>query len=119
MEESLVIARSFERNVFVLGAFFCFWLAYKFQAGKGDGTASVVWDKFKVELKKIGPSIFFTLLGVVIIITSLRSPLEITKKDSGESSYRYFSRAQRDAVIVKMSSLDYDIRAIAAYEGTL
>src|SRR5262249_52299477 len=118
MEDSLIIARSVERIVIVAGAFFCFWLAFKFQEGQGAGTASVSWDKFKIELKKIGPSVFFTLLGTVIRVVSLRSAAEVSRS-GGVTTYRYFSIAQRNMLVAKMSSLDKDVRGLSAYVANL
>ena len=119
MEESLIIARSIERIVIVIGAFYCFWLAYKFQEGSGAGTALVSWDKFKIELKKIGPSIFFTLLGTLILVISLRSPLEIKTNEGGAREVSYLSLAERNALIAKMSSFSRSVRGLGAYVGGL
>lgn len=120
MEEYLFLGRAAERSLIVLGGFFCFWLSWKFSAGSGDGEANLKWDKITIELKKIGPSIFFSLFGVSVLVTSILSPLEVNvSKQSQASKIKYLSPAEENSHIVKLGDVDKNIQRLMNYSRTL
>lgn len=99
MEEYVFIGRVLERLFIVLGGFFCLWLSTRVGASNSQSDAKFKWENFGIEVKKIGPNIFFGIFGCIILIASISSPLERQVKNNGESndhSIRYLSTANEE-----------------------
>lgn len=115
MNDLPILLRGLERLIITAGAFFCFWLCFKFQATNQTSDGKFKWEGLSVELKKVGPSVFFALFGVAILIVSLSKPLEITDKPEAGSSgiLRSFHYLMSDDAV---GSLKHDLNSMVNLE---
>ena len=104
MNDLPIILRGLERLLITAGAFFCFWLCFKFQETSQTSEGKFKWESLSVELKKVGPSIFFALFGAAILLVSLSKPLEITDRPVAGSSgtSRKFHYLMSDDAVVSL-----------------
>lgn len=113
-QDVILIFRAIERLVIIAGGFYCFWISYKFAHGSGAGDFAMTWEGFSIELKKIGPSIFFALFGccLLIYIASLKVEIEVTSSESGESFTRisrFMTEEEELNLIARLSALSKNI----------
>jgi hypothetical protein len=115
MHDLPILLRGLERLLITAGAFFCFWLCFKFQETNQTSDGKFKWEGLSVELKKVGPSVFFALFGAAILIVSLSKPLEYTDKpDAGSpGTTRSFHYLMSDDAT---ASLKRDLNAMVNLE---
>lgn len=127
-----LLFRGLERLLIILVAGLSLWIAYRIGHGREASSGAIKWDSFSIELKKVGPSIFFGAFGTSIVIYALLTPIEVTERTTRgpdgtvttERETRFLTaqdevRAQRvlGQISADVAELSSFIRAIE--EGTL
>lgn len=117
MQDTIFLVRGLERLLIVAGGFFCFWLCFKFQQIDQQSDGRFKWDKASVELKKIGPSVFFALFGAGLLAFALMRPAEftVTAGSSATTSaiYRYLANDSR--LQARLKDLRRDLQQASSF----
>lgn len=79
-----LLFRGLERLLIILVAGLSLWIAYRIGHGREASSGAIKWDSFSIELKKVGPSIFFGAFGTAIVIYALLTPIEAIERTTVE-----------------------------------
>lgn len=74
--ESAILIRGVERWLIIIAAMLCLWLSTQIKRGPEASTGRLKWDGYLVELKNVGPNVFFAGFGALILIVALFSKLD-------------------------------------------
>ncbi len=94
-QQLVILGRMGERSATWALAALLLFFAYKLAStrrSQPNQTAEFKWNDILIKLARISPGVFFAILGTVILVTNLRSPLELSyqtkdvKANSSEAS---------------------------------
>ena len=74
--EWFVLFRGVERWLIVLAAMLCLWLSTRVPQGIERSQGKLKWQGYLIELKNVGPNVFFAGFGAFILIVSLFAKLD-------------------------------------------
>lgn len=122
-----LLFRGLERLLIVVIAGLCLWIAHRIGGGREVSSGTVKWDTFSVELKKVGPSIFFGAFGTAILIYTLASPFSITSTITREGDgsvveqeeTRFLTAQDRERTQRILSGISAEVAGLNGYLATL
>lgn len=120
--DSTMLVRGIERALVICGAIFSLWLTQKF-AESNASSGTVKWEKFSIELKKIGPAVFFGLFGTSVLIYALASPIEISQRQTtvvgtektSETTIRYLTTPNDVRRVRILGAVDRQLGELSQY----
>jgi hypothetical protein len=101
--EWFVLFRGVERWLIVLAAMLCLWLSTRVPRGTERSQGKFKWGGYLIELKNIGPNVFFAGFGAFILIVSLFAKLD-------SQFYQSYSNSQGAAENAKGSATEVERR---------
>ena len=125
--------RGMERLLIVGGAIFSLWIAYRIYSETQENLGETLFrtEKITVELKKLGPSVFFGLFGTTVLIVALlwgyqettsnkqQQSGEISAVDAQESYVRYLNSKENIDLTADLRNLRLNLRKISTHQSML